>query len=287
MSKAGASTMPMLVFLAAFAMTVGCQSPSSPETVVVQNGPIALHGLLWRPEGSGPFSGILFNHGSGRTKEELERLGPYEGQAKTLGPVFARHGYVFLFLFRRGVGLSADQGTGAIDLMNSELAAHGQGARNALQLRLLENRELSDAAAGLAFLRGLREVDSRNVAIVAHSFGGSLTIFQAAREPDLRGVVIFSGAGYSWDRSPELRAQLLAAMSDVQAPVFFIHAANDYSVNPGRVLDTRLEQLGKPHRLKIYPTIGRTPDDGHDFLFLGVSIWEPDVFAFLDGHMRK
>jgi len=276
-----------LVFTAALARTSRGQSIVGPETVVVHNGPITLHALLWRPQGRGVFPAILLNHGSGRTREELERLGPYEGQAEILGPVFARHGYVFLFPFRQGVGLSADQGTSAIDLMNSELAAHGQDARNALQLRLLENRELSDAAAGLAFLRGLPEVDARKVAIVAHSFGGSLTILQAEREPDLRAVIIFSCAGYSWDRSPELRARLLTAMAHIRAPVFFIHAANDYSLNPGKALDGRLEQLGKPHCLKIYPPIGRTPDDGHAFPLLGVSIWEPDVLAFLDEHMRK
>jgi carboxymethylenebutenolidase len=228
----------------------------------------------------------LLNHGSGRTREELERLGPYEGQAEILGPVFAGHGYVFLFLFRRGVGLSADQGTSAVDLMTSELASHGQGARNALQLRLLENRELSDATAGLAFLRRLPEVDARKMAIVAHSFGGSLTLLQAEREPSVRAAVIFSGAGYSWDRSPELRARLLSAMEHLQVPVFFIHAANDYSLNPGKALDQRLQQLGKPHQLKIYPAIGRTPDDGHNFAFLGVNIWEPDVFVFLDKQMK-
>ncbi len=287
MTKACWFTVATLVFTAALARTSRGQSIVGPETVVVHNGPITLHALLWRPQGRGAFPAILLNHGSGRTREELERLGPYEGQAEILGPVFARHGYVFLFPFRQGVGLSADQGTSAIDLMNSELAAHGQDARNALQLRLLENRELSDAAAGLAFLRGLPEVDARKVAIVAHSFGGSLTILQAEREPDLRAVIIFACAGYSWDRSPELRARLLTAMAHIRAPVFFIHAANDYSVNPGKALDGRLEQLGKPHCLKIYPPIGRTPDDGHAFPLLGVSIWEPDVLAFLDEHMRK
>jgi hypothetical protein len=52
-------------------------------------------------------------------------------------------------LFRRGIGLSADQGTNAIDLMKSEVASHGQEARNILQLRLLET-EMSDALSGLA-----------------------------------------------------------------------------------------------------------------------------------------
>ena len=287
MTKTSTFTAATLVLAAALATTASGQSTGGPENVVVHNGPITLHAQLWRPQGRGPFPAILLNHGSGRTREELKQLGPYEGQAETLGPVFARHGYVFLFPFRQGVGLSADQGMSAINLMNSELAAHGQDARSALQLRLLENRELSDAAAALAFLRGLPEVDARNVAIVAHSFGGSLTMIQAEKEPNLRAVVIFSAAGYSWDRSPKLRARLLTAVTHIQAPVFFIHAANDYSVNPGKALDARLEQLGKPHRLKIYPPIGRTPDDGHNFPLIGVSIWEPDVFAFLDKEMRK
>jgi dienelactone hydrolase len=276
-----------LVLTSAFAMTAEGQPSGGPETVVVHNGPITLHALLWRPQGRGPFPAILLNHGSGRTREELQRLGPYERQADILGPVFSRHGYVFLFLFRRGVGLSADQGANAVDLMNSEVSAHGQEARSITQLRLLENREMSDALSGLAFIRALAEVDPRNVAVIGHSLGGSLTLLLAEREPKLRAVVIFSGAGYSWDRSPQLRARLLTAVAHIDAPVFFIHAANDYSVAPGKILDARLQQLGKPHRLKIYPTIGRTADDGHNFPYLGVSSWEPDVFAFLDEHMRR
>ena len=112
-----------------------------------------------------------------------ETPGPYERNAEKLGPVFARHGYVFLYLFRRGVGLSTDQGANAVDLMNSESAAHGQEARNALQLQLLENREMDDALSGLKFLRALPYVDARNVAAIGHSFGGSLTVLLAEREP--------------------------------------------------------------------------------------------------------
>ena len=140
---------------------------------------------------------------------------------------------------------------------------------------------------GLAFLRALPRVDARDVAVIGHSFGGSLTLLMAEREPDLRAAVIFSGAGYSWDRSPELRARLLTAVEHIGMPVFFIYAANDYSVASGKALDAKLQQLGKPHLLKIYAPIGQTPDDGHAFPFLGVKIWEPDVFAFLDMYTRR
>jgi len=286
MTKLYAFVLVPLVLTFTVTMAWG-QRSGGPETVVVHSGSATLHAMLWRPQGRGPFPAILLNHGSGRTREDLERLGPYEQNAEKLGPVFARHGYVFLYLFRRGVGLSSDQGANAVDLMNSESAAHGLEARNALQLQLLDNREMGDALSALKFLRALPYVDAKDVALVGHSFGGSLTVLMAEREPNLRAVVVFSGAGYSFDRSPELQARLLAAVDHIAAPVFFIHAENDYSLSSGKVLDARRQQIGKPHRLKIYPPIGHTVDDGHDFLHLGVNIWEPDVFAFLDENMQR
>jgi carboxymethylenebutenolidase len=267
--------------------TAWAQTSRGPESVIIRSGSATLRATLWRPQGRGPFPAILVNHGSGRTIADLQRLGSYERNAEMLGPVFARHGYVFLYLYRRGVGPSTDQGANAVDLMDREFAAHGQDARNALQLRLLEGREMADARAALAFLRARPYVDARDVALIGHSFGGSLTVLMAERDPSLRAVVVFSAAGYSFDRSSELRARLVAAVDHIAAPIFFIHAENDYSLSSGKVLDARRELIGKPHRLKIFPPIGETVDEGHDFLHLGVNIWEPDVFAFLGDNMRR
>jgi dienelactone hydrolase len=263
------------------------QAPSAPAKIAVASGDATLEAWVWKPQGNGPFPAVLVNHGSGRTREELERLGPYERMAETVGPVFAGHGYVLLYLFRRGVGPSTSAGRNAVDLMNDAGAAHGQSARNALQMQLLEGREMSDALAGLARLRRVPGVDPQRVALIGHSFGGSLTVLMTERDPSVRAAVIFSGAGYSWDRSSELRARLLQAVRRTSVPMFFLHAANDYSTNPGKVLDAELARLGKPHRLAIYPPVGRTPDDGHDFPNNSVATWEPDVFAFLDPYMHK
>src|SRR5882757_6189839 len=163
-----APIVPLLTLATAWGL-----ASAQPETVVVHSGSATLHAMIWRPQGRGPFPAILLNHGSGRTPEDLRRLGRYEQNAATLGPVFARHGYVFLYLFRRGVGLSADQGANAVDLMDQEGAAHGEAARNALQIQLLETRDMGDALAGLAFLRALPDVDGLDVGLVGHSFGGS------------------------------------------------------------------------------------------------------------------
>lgn len=97
------------LFLASALARAESPAPGGSETVVIHNGPIALHALVFRPQGSGPFPAILLNHGSGRTAEDLKRLGPYKGNPEKLGPLFAHHGYVFLYPFRRGVGPSTDQ----------------------------------------------------------------------------------------------------------------------------------------------------------------------------------
>jgi dienelactone hydrolase len=245
----------------------------------VRSGALTLHALLWRPEGRGPFPAVLFNHGSGTAAERQY------AQAAAVGPVFAKHGYVLLFVFRRGSGLSAGEGTSAADLLDRELAANGQEARNKLQLQLLETDQLSDALAGLAFLRALPEVDTRRVAVAGHSFGASLTLLLAERDTTLRAAVVFSGSAGSWDRSPELRALLLRAVGQTTVPVFFIQAANDYSVAPAEVLSAEMTRLGKSNRATVYPPVGQTPAEGHDFVYLRVGVWEPDVFSFLDDHM--
>lgn len=253
------------------------QVPGAPDTVVVRSGPLTLRGLLWRPAGRGPFPAVLFNHGSGTAS--------YPQKPAALGAAFARHGYVFLYLFRRGAALSSDQGTNSEELLTRARAEKGQEGRNALQLQLLDT-ELSDVVGGLAFLRGRSDVDARRVAVAGHSFGGSLTLLLAERDTRVRAVVVFGAAAASWKASPQLRARLLAAVAHTHAPVFFIHAANDYSIAPGEALAAEMARLGKSHRVKIYPSVGQTPAEGHDFYYLGLSTWEPDVFAFLDERMR-
>jgi dienelactone hydrolase len=245
--------------------------------------------LLWRPQGEGPFPAILFHHGSavdsansanGRRDTRNRELG-----AAALGSIFARRGYVFLYLFRRGTGLSGGQGSYSGDLRAAALAAHGQEAHDRLQIRLLEGDELSDAFAGLAYLRSLREVDASRVAVVGHSFGGSLTLLMAERDSTLRAAIDFASAAGSW-RSAPLRERLRAAVSRTTVPTFFIHASNDYSIEPGKTLAADMARLAKPHRLQIFPAFGGTPEEGHNIVYLSTATWEADVFAFLETYMR-
>jgi dienelactone hydrolase len=275
---------PTLLLAVAFLLAIGPDvrgQADPPETITVTSGALTLRALVWRPRGVGPFPAVIFNHGSYSAGDPLGA-----DDAAALGRVFARHGYVFFFLCRQGVGLSTDQGTAGGDIMARAFAAKGQAGRNRVQLQLLETEELNEAFAALSSLRARPEVNTRRIAVAGHSFGGSLSLLMAERDPTLRAVVTFGGAAASWEESPELRARLLAAVSKTPAPVLVMHAANDYSLAPGKALAAEMQRLGKPHALKIYSAFGGNARDGHNFLFRSAGTWESDVFAFLEQHLR-
>src|SRR5437763_11591611 len=75
----------------------------APDTVTFQNGAITLHGLLYKPEGSGPFPAVLYNHGSAPGMLSNEAF-------EAIAPLYVEHGWVFFAPYRRGQGLSASAG---------------------------------------------------------------------------------------------------------------------------------------------------------------------------------
>jgi dienelactone hydrolase len=265
------------------ALTEAAGQPSAfPEVLDVRSGALTLRAQVWRPSGIGPFPAVLFNHGSYSTDDPLPPSEP-----ETLGPVFARHGYVFLWLHRQGTGLSSAQGVSEGDQMARALKAEGVEGRSRMQLQLLDNEQMNEALAALARLRARADVDARRIGVVGHSFGGSLSVLMAARDPEIGAVVIFGGAAGSWNQSAALRERLLAAVGRISVPVFFIHAENDYSTAPGPALAAEMQRLGKSHALKIYPSFGADSRAGHNLVFRSVGTWESDAFAFLDAHLRR
>ena len=260
--------------------------PIAPQTETIPCGSLRLKALLWKPAGSGPFPAVLFNHGSGTDAGHTAGMTMIEA-AQKLAPVFLKHGYAFLYLFRRGQGLSADQGLYLGDILRREEAAKGAEAAQHLQFVLLNTDHLDDVMEGLAFLKNVPEIDLHRIAVVGHSFGAKLTLLAAERDAAIRAAVAFDGAAHhSWERSAEVRERLLTAVGNAAAPLMLIQASNDYSTAPSRALADKLERLHKPHVLKIYPPVGRTADDGHNAVYVAISVWEKDVFQFLDKYVQ-
>jgi carboxymethylenebutenolidase len=280
-------TLAFLFVLTSAALAVDQQVSIAPETVLVPSGKLRLKAFLWKPTGPGPFPAVLFCHGSGGADAAHTAGRPITEAAEKLAPLFLKRGYAFLHLFRRGQGLSADQGPFIQDTLKREEAAKGKEARQHLQFVLATTDHLDDVTAALSFLKTVPEVDAKRIAIAGHSFGGQLTLLAAERDNTVRAVVAFAAAANSWEHSPELRDRLLVAADKARGSIMLIQAANDYSIAPSQALAGELERLHKPHLLKIYSPVGKTSDDGHNFLYLAIPQWEPDVFGFLDEYVKR
>lgn len=79
----------------------------------------------------------------------------------------------------------------------------------------------------------------------------------------------------------------LAAAGRTTVPDFVLQEANDYSVEPARALGDELRRRSALHRARIYPSVGRTPGEGHRIVYLDVAAREPEVFVFLEERTRR
>ena len=259
----------------------------TPRVVEFRSGKLLLKAYFWKPAGAGPFPAVLFNHGSGGADAEHTAGMPITQAANILAPFFVKHGYAFLYPFRRGHGPSANQAPFMQDVLRREEESKGKDARQHLQFVLLTTEQLDDVMAALAFLKSLPGIDPDRIAIAGHSFGGNLTLLATERDRTVRAAVTFAAAANSWNRSPELRERLTTAIRNTKAAIMLTHAENDFSTSAGKALAAELEHLHKPYVLKIYPAVGLTSEDGHGMLYENIPAWESEVFEFLDQHVNK
>jgi len=250
----------------------GFSQMPTPDTVTFNSGSLKLKGLLWRPAGQGSFPAVLFNHGSEKNPER------YLSQ---VAAPFLEHGYVFFAPFRRGQGLSVGQGKYIVEQLDSVSQAGGPPARFTLTMKLHETTQLQDQLSALAFLKEQSFVDQKKIVVAGISFGGIQTMLMAAQPSGLKAALNFAGGAMMWEKSPEVAAWMQKGIANVNIPVYFIQAENDFSTKPSIVLSEEMKKLGKPCQVKIYPPRGTTAMDGHSFI-IAPEIWGPDVFPQLE-----
>jgi carboxymethylenebutenolidase len=271
--------MKTLIAFTALVTSVLSFSPLSsaaiaPETVTFPSGALTLHGLLYKPEGKGRFPAVLYNHGSG---PGLLSNAAFEA----IAPVYVSRGWVFFAPYRRGQGLSGTAGPYILDEVNAANKNGGIRAAAATAVKLLETDQLDDQLAGLAWLKKQGFVDANRIAVAGNSFGG-IEVVLGAERANYCAAIDAAGGAESWSLGPELPTRMIAAVRNSRAPIFFFQAANDYSVEPSRILSSAMRDAGKIAQMKIYPPFGDSAPEGHRFTWQGSSAWADDVFAFLD-----
>jgi dipeptidyl aminopeptidase/acylaminoacyl peptidase len=246
------------------------------EIVSFPSGGKTLQGVLYKPDGPGPFPAVVFNHGSGRS---------YQKQFDALGPVYNARGWVFFAPYRRGHGLSKSAGPYIVDEMDAAAKTGGEKARSATMVRILETDHLNDQLAALAWLKKTGYVQASRVAVAGNSFGGIQTAL-GAEKGSYCAAVDSAGAAQTWSSSPEVQALMTRAVRNARVPIFFLQAQNDYDLGPSKTLAAAAKAAGKPYQMKIYPAYGKPTADGHAFGYFGSAIWGDDVFQFLNEHCK-
>src|SRR5262245_26356851 len=244
------------------------------QAITFRSAGLKLAGFLFKPQGTGPFPAVLWNHGSERA--------PGRGrQFDAAAEIFGRAGYVLFAPVRRGH--DGSEGEYIVDQTNHARESGGPQAANRLVVRSLETEQLDDQLAGLAYLKGLPFVNSSRVVVAGCSYGGIQTLLGAESGAGYRAAVAISPAALSWQGNPLLRTRLLEAVRKIQIPVMILQPPKDASLEPVRVLGAEFKRLDKPFVGKIYPLEGPEDQQGHCFGgAVGMHLWADDVLAFLN-----
>lgn len=246
-----------------------------PNAVTFPSDDLMLHGDLYKPEGAGPFPGVIWYHGGGSP-----RPGSAEYRESTqLGPVFTGNGYVLFVPHRLGYGRSPRH-----DLVDTYVDGKRE-VRDKLQLKLID-MHMKDVAPALSFLKGLPYIDQNRIAVVGCSLGGIQTVLISEKNMGFRTAIAFATAAQSWPNAPDVRELLTGAVRKAALPILFVQAENDYGLTSSRTLVAEMKKLAKPHKLLIFPPFGKTPADGHAFCTRGGDIWAAEVFSFLRETMQ-
>lgn len=268
----------ILVLFLLFSSTPAPSFQLQGEVISFPSGQLTLYGVLYRPQGVGPFPAVVYNHGSAPgmlSKEAFEAL----------GPVFANHGWVFFGPYRRGQGLSAGAGRYIGDEIAAANKTGGMRSAAATMVRLLQTDHLQDQLAALKWLQAQTFVQTDRIAVAGNSFGGIEAVL-GAEHGSYCAAIDSAGGAQSWAQAPELQSMMTRSVRNSRAPIFFFQAENDYDLSPSRILSAAMKEAGKEFELKIYPPFGDSVQDGHTFGYFGSSVWADDVFRFLGKHCR-
>ena len=187
------------------------------QAVSFQSSNRQLEGYLARPEGEGPFPGIVVIHeafGLNENMKDIARRFADQGYAALAVDLFAgRNRAICMVRFMSGW------------LFNS-----------------LNNSAIHDLKASLTFLSQQPGVDESRLGAIGFCLGGGFVVCWACTDNRLKAIAPYYGTN---PRPLEAVARL--------CPVVGSYPGNDFTAASGRKLDVELDRYNVPHDIKIYP----------------------------------
>jgi len=196
-------------------------SAATPKDVSYKSGDETVRGILYTPDGKGPFPGIIVIHEwwglNDWVKEQASKL--------------------------------ADQGCVAlaIDLYRGKVATTSDEAHEIMR-GVPEDRAKRDLHAAFQYLQSHPNVKKDRIGAIGWCMGGGYSLDVARREPTLAADVINYG---HLATDPE-------ALKKINAPILGLFGAQDRGIPPEDVkkFGQQMDQLGKKIDITIYPDAG-------------------------------
>lgn len=191
------------------------------KPVSYKSGDDTVQGILYAPEGKGPFPAIIVVHEwwglNDWVKEQASKL--------------AGEGYVAL----------------AIDLYRGKVAASPDEAHE-LMRGVPEDRATRDLRAAFSFLASQPNVKKDRIGSIGWCMGGGYALDVALEEPTLAATVINYGH----------LATDTDALKKINAPILGLFGGQDRGIPPSDVqkFAQQLKQLGKKVDVTVYPDAG-------------------------------
>ena len=208
----------LLLFIALLALSAFAVDG---KTVSYKSGDETVQGMLYTPEGKGPFPALVVIHEwwglNDWVKEQASKL--------------ADQGYVAL----------------AIDLYRGKVATTPEQAHEIMR-GVPEDRAKRDLHAAVEFLKSQSNVRKNRIGAIGWCMGGGYALDVALQEPTLAADVINYG---HLATDPE-------ALKKINAPILGLFGAKDRGITPDDVhkFGEALDKLGKKVEIKIYPDAG-------------------------------
>lgn len=248
--------------------------PQSYETAFYPSGKFKIEAYVYKPEGTGPFPVVIYNHGSRAGHEREERPFVYVAEMLT------KSGYVVIVPERRGYGKSDGPTFG-------EAIGEDRGPRFVARVR----EETDDVLAVVEFVKALSYADTKRMAVMGWSIGGIVSVFAASQSSAFGVVVDQAGGALTWDQSHAMQQALKDAAGKVRIPLLGMVAKNDRTTESVRAVVHEAEAHGATAKLIVYPAFtprdaGGVPPGHMIFGRDGWKIWQGDLQEFFSKNLR-